>query len=185
MKFITLAAAAAAALVSTAASANDVSGFRVEAIAGWDQVRLSGEGNKSGFAYGAGIGYDIPVGATVSVGVDAELSGSTAKLRESLRGEFFEVKAGRDIYVGGRVTGKVADNVAVYAKAGYTNARLSTSSNIPGFDDLSGNGGGFRLGAGSQYLLGNGAYVGGEYRYSNYESDFSRNQIVATVGYRF
>ena len=45
MKFITLAAAAAAALVSTAASANDVSGFRVEAIAGWDQVRLSGEGN--------------------------------------------------------------------------------------------------------------------------------------------
>ena len=28
-------------------------------------------------------------------------------------------------------------------------------------------------------------YVGGEYRYSNYESDFSRNQIVATVGYRF
>lgn len=185
MKFVTLAAVAAAAFVSSAASANDISGFRGEAILGWDQIRLSGEGNRSGFAYGVGVGYDLPVGETISVGVDAEIAGSTAKLRESLRGEFFEVKAGRDIYVGGRITGKVADNVAVYAKAGYSNARLSTKSNIAGFDDLSGNGDGFRVGAGAQYLLGNGAYVGGEYRYSNYEGDFSRNQVVATLGYRF
>lgn len=185
MKFVTLAAVAAAAFVSSAASANDISGFRVEAIAGWDQIRLSGEGNRSGFAYGAGVGYDLPLGETISVGVDAEIAGSTAKMRESLRGEYFEVKAGRDIYVGGRLTGKVADNVAVYAKAGYSNARLSTKSNIAGFNDLSGNGDGFRLGAGAQYLLGNGAYVGAEYRYSNYESDFSRNQVVATMGYRF
>ena len=44
---------------------------------------------------------------------------------------------------------------------------------------------GFRLGAGLQYLIGNGGYVGAEYRYSNYEQDFTRNQIVATFGYRF
>ena len=185
MKFVTLAAVAAAAFVSSAASANGVSGFRAEAIAGWDQIRVSGEGNGSGFAYGAGVGYDLPLGETMSVGVDAELAGSTAKLRESLRGEFIEVNSGRDIYVGGRLTGKVADNVAVYAKAGYSNARMTTKSNIAGFDGLSGNADGFRVGAGAQYLLGNGAYVGGEYRYSNYEGDFSRNQVVATLGYRF
>ena len=185
MKFVTLAAVAAAAFVSSAASANDISGFRVEAIAGWDQIRLSDAGNKSGFAFGAGVGYDLPVGETISVGVDAEISGSTAKLRVSDGVDFAEVKAGRDLYVGGRLSGKVADNVVVYAKAGYTNARLTLDTSVPGFDDLSGNGGGFRLGAGAQYLLGNGAYAGGEYRYSNYEGDFSRNQVVATVGYRF
>ena len=185
MKFVILAAAAAAAFGSTAASANDISGPRVEAVIGWDQVRLSGEGSKSGLAYGIGAGYDFAIGETMSVGVDAEIAGSTAKYSVDDGVDFAELKAGRDIYVGGRITGKVADKVAVYAKAGYTNARLTLDTSVAGFDDLGGNGDGFRVGAGAQYLIGNGAYVGAEYRYSNYEGDFSRNQVVATVGYRF
>lgn len=178
MKFLTLAAASAAALVATSASANDLAGFRLEAIGGWDQVGVAG-GNEGGFVYGAGIGYDVPLGATLSVGADAEFAGSTIDATDL--GD--SVSAGRDIYVGGRITGKVADNLAFVGKVGYTNARLNYD--IAGFGSGNVDLDGFRLGAGLQYLVGNGAYIGAEYRYSNYEQDFTRNQIVAAFGYRF
>jgi outer membrane immunogenic protein len=178
MKFLTLVAASAAALVATSASASDLAGFRLEAIGGWDQVGVAG-GNESGFLYGAGIGYDVPLGETLAIGADAEFAGSTIDAAD-IDGS---VSAGRDIYVGGRITGKVADNLAFVGKAGYTNARLDY--NIVGFGSGNVDLDGFRLGAGLQYLIGNGGYVGAEYRYSNYEQDFTRNQIVATFGYRF
>jgi hypothetical protein len=33
--------------------------------------------------------------------------------------------------------------------------------------------------------MGGKTYFGGEYRYSNYESDFSRHQIALIIGTRF
>ena len=44
---------------------------------------------------------------------------------------------------------------------------------------------GVRVGAGLQYAIGGKSYVGGEYRYSNYEADVSRHQLALTVGTRF
>jgi outer membrane immunogenic protein len=44
---------------------------------------------------------------------------------------------------------------------------------------------GYRLGAGAQFGLGGKAYVGGEYRFSDYEQDVSRHQLALTVGTRF
>lgn len=185
MNIFHFAAMTAAALVATSASAADIAGPRVEAVIGWDQVSLSGIGNRSGFMYGLGLGYDFAIGETVSLGVDGEIAGSTGSLNVTDGFDFYNVSAGRDLYVGARITGKVAENVAVYAKGGYSNARISLKTNDPVFGNLSDNGDGFRLGAGAQYLLGGGAYIGAEYRYTNYEGDFSRNQIVATLGYRF
>ncbi len=73
----------------------------------------------------------------------------------------------------------ISPTANLYVKGGYTNARIKV-------DGLGGaNGDGFRLGAGAQFSLSGKAYVGGEYRYSNYESDFSRHQLALTIGTRF
>ena len=113
------------------------------------------------------------------------------------------VKADREIYVGGRVGFVTSPSTMVYAKAGYTNQRFSvTGSN--GTVDLSQklDTDGWRVGAGAEFAVGRNAYIGAEYRYSKYgegEVDFEgqtpdssrfnldtdRHQVVATAGIRF
>jgi outer membrane immunogenic protein len=168
------AAGAAALSLAAPAFAEDKpasapAGFRVEALAGWDHASASGN-SKSGFVYGLGAGYDFAVGNAVSLGVDAEASDSTVKDNG--------VKAGRDLYAGGRVNFAVAPKANLYLKAGYTNARISGFGSSENLD-------GVRVGAGGQYVFTGKAYVGAEYRYSNYQSDFSRHQVVLTLGTRF
>ena len=93
-----------------------------------------------------------------------------------------EVKAGRDLYAGGRVSVAVSPTANLYVKGGYTNARYKADD---GFDSVSENFGGYRLGAGGQMTVSGKAYVGAEYRYSNYEHGLERNQVALTVGTRF
>lgn len=70
-------------------------------------------------------------------------------------------------------------------KAGYTNARIRATVEEAGtITRDSANADGIRAGIGAQFAVGTNAYVGGEYRYSNYESDFSRHQAVLTLGFR-
>ncbi|HWK35066.1 outer membrane protein, partial [Sphingomonas sp.] len=80
----------------------------------------------------------------------------------------------------------------VYAKAGYTNARIEArydvgTTSIRDHANLDG----YRLGAGIEYKLSPNVYVKGEYRYSNYSDlkgydvDVDRNQLVGGVGIRF
>lgn len=189
MRKMTVLLAAVAALASTSAFAG-VTGPRVEAIVGWDNVRVDiddfGDGSRSGLVYGLGLGYDFGVGANVSVGLDAEITDSTADLKMTDGADRARVAAGRDLYVGGRITTAVSDKLNLYAKAGYTNARIKASATVNGVTVKdAANGDGIRGGLGLQYLVGTNAYMGAEYRYSNYEGDFSRHQVVATIGYRF
>ena len=172
--FILAATVAAGTLAVPAAAEN--AGARVEAIVGYDNVDLGilGLDNPDGFMYGVGVGYDIPLSPTVSVGIDGEISDSESNIK--LGG--FKIEAARDLYVGGRMTFATSETMNLYVKAGYTNAKID--SNFAG----STKGDGIRGGVGLQDNLG-GAYVGGEYRYSNYEDDVSRNQVVALIGYRF
>ena len=168
------AAAAAAFAVATPAMAQDVktapTGVRVEALVGWDRPGIDGF-HDNGVLFGVGAGYDFAVGNAVSLGVDVEATDSTA----SEDG----VSTGRDLYAGGRANFAVSPNANVYVKAGYTNARIKVE------DFGAANGDGFRVGAGAQYGIGGKAYVGGEYRYSNYEAGFERHQVALTVGTRF
>ena len=168
------AAAAAALAFATPALAQDgntaPTGARVEALVGWDRPGIDGF-KDNGVLFGVGAGYDFAVGNAVSLGVDVEATDSTA----SKDG----VSTGRDLYAGGRANFAVSPNANVYLKAGYTNARIKV-------EDFGGaNGDGFRVGAGAQFGIGGKAYVGGEYRYSNYEADFERHQLALTVGTRF
>jgi outer membrane immunogenic protein len=190
MRKLSVLLAAVAAGASAPAFAGDIAGPRVEAVLGWDNVRVDidglGHGSRSGFMYGLGLGYDFAVGGNVALGIDAEISDSTADLDVTDGTDRARLSAGRDLYVGGRVTGAVSDRFNVYAKAGYTNARIKGSVTTGGVTDSdSANGDGIRLGAGAQYMVTSNAYVGAEYRYSNYEGGLSRHQVAATIGYRF
>jgi outer membrane immunogenic protein len=174
------AALAAPALAQDAASSSGAfNGPRVEAIGGWDRVQ-GGGGHDDGVLYGAGAGYDVQRGNTV-FGIEGEASDSTQKASDSGLTE----RAGRDLYVGGRVGAVVGGDNLLYAKAGYTNARFSISGTGTGAPLARGDLDGVRVGAGIEHRLGGSAYVKTEYRYSNYEKGVSRNQVVAGVGFRF
>ena len=181
MKKILLATAATTAfLAATPALAQNVApvGPRVEAVVGYDKVRALGE-KDGGALFGIGAGYDFAVAPSVSLGADIEATGSTMKEGDEATAE---VKAGRDLYAGVRANLAVAPNANLYVKGGYTNARFKATD---GIDTVAESFDGFRVGAGGQMTLTGKAYVGAEYRYSNYEQGLARNQVALTVGTRF
>ena len=185
-----LVASAAFAALATPASAQ-VGGGRIEALVGWDHASvdfndfgLNDDLNSDGIVFGIGAGYDFALSPTASMGVDVELTESTADLDLTDGTDSVDINVGRDIYVGGRVTFAASPTTNIYVKAGYTNARINIeTAGTTVFDD-SANADGIRGGLGAQFTVGRSAYVGAEYRYSNYEADFSRHQLVATLGFR-
>lgn len=213
---VTMGASAAQAQDSTTTTAPFV-GPRVEAIVGYDHNRSGStvdidpsRGVKQsidGVVYGAGVGFDLPVGDQIRVGAEAEISGSSAKWdnNNGVPNTFNlgRVKADRDIYVGGRVGVVAAPQALVYVKAGYTNARyglLGTDGTTSLGQHLDADG--YRLGAGVEYAITPRAYTKLEYRYSNYSRanfdfggatpdrsrfaiDTDRHQVVVGAGLRF
>ena len=174
-KILLSAAVAAIALSATPAAAQTVpAGPRIEALVGYDRVKIGGD-HEGGLFGGVGAGYDVGLG-NVAVGADIE---ATLANTDYDLGAGNELKAGRDLYAGGRLTFGLGENLLGYLKAGYTNARVK----LTGFggENLDG----VRVGAGVQYLLNGNAYVGGEYRYSNYEADVARHQLALVLGTRF
>nr|WP_294850229.1 porin family protein [uncultured Sphingomonas sp.] len=174
-------AALSAAIVATPALAQTATapvGPRVEALVGYDSVKALGESD-DGVVYGVGAGYDFAVSNGVSLGVDVEATDSTQKYGN----DNVYVKSGRDLYAGARANFAISDRANIYVKGGYTNARFKASDGINSAAD---NADGWRLGAGTQYILKGKTYVGGEYRFSNYEGgDVKRHQVAMTLGTRF
>jgi len=179
-KILLATAASTAFLAATPALAQNAApvGPRVEAVVGYDKVKVSGE-DDGGALFGIGAGYDFAVAPSVSLGVDVEATESTMKEGDE---DIAEVKAGRDLYAGLRANMAVAPNANLYVKGGYTNARLKATIDNDSFSE---NFDGYRLGAGGQIGIGGKAYVGGEYRFSDYEDGLTRHQVAMTVGTRF
>ena len=172
-------AASAASLIATPAFAQAAPvGPRVEAVVGYEKVKALGESD-GGALFGVGAGYDFAVAPSVSIGIDAEATGSTQKVGDE---DIASVEAARDLYAGARMSVAVSPSANLYVKGGYTNARFKASN---GVDSFSENFDGYRLGAGGQLAVSGKAYVGGEYRYSNYEDGLKRHQLALTVGTRF
>ncbi len=218
MRIALAAALAASTMIAAPAFAQDTdptfTGFRAGVVGGYDILRpgstedsdIDGDDqNVDGFLYGVELGYDIGVGGAV-VGVEAELSDSTGKVEaQSTDPNFFgfgEVGAGRDIYVGLRAGVLASPSTLVYAKGGYTNARLNVLA-TDGTTELRENFelDGWRIGAGIEQAIGTNSYAKLEYRYSNYSNanfeysngaitedfdiDTDRHQIAVGVGFRF
>ena len=190
-----LLAGVAGLFVASAAQAAAPAGGRVEAMVGWDKndIDTSGSGlpagvdlGSDGVVFGIGLGYDFAVAPAVSVGVDLEASENSSELNIDDARTTINLDYKRDLYAGGRVSFAVSNRANVYVKGGYTNARVKFETNAAQpITQLSGNLDGWRAGAGVQVTLGKSLYVGGEYRYSNYDGPFSRNQVVGTLGFRF
>lgn len=178
MKKIALALVALTAAATPAFAqdeAADFTGVHGSAIVGFDYLDLNTTGldNPSGVAYGVNLGYDFQAGRTV-FGIEGEFTESTAKVEAN---NVDVANASRDLYVGGRV-GFVTGPTLIYAKAGYTNARVEYLGGAE-------NGDGVRVGTGAEVQLKNNIFFKGEYRYSNYEGDVERHQLVGAVGVRF
>jgi outer membrane immunogenic protein len=170
LKYAAFAAVAlAGATPAFAADPASFSGGRVEAIVGWDHVTNNGL-KDDGVAFGVAAGYDFELSGTI-LGIEGEVADATTKK--------FGIKAGRDLYIGGRIGVQVAPSTLAYAKLGYTNARVTCGSGCGTNLD------GIRAGLGLEHQFASKVYVKGEYRYSNYQFGWARHQIVAGVGIRF
>ncbi|HEX8642064.1 MAG TPA: porin family protein [Allosphingosinicella sp.] len=195
MRKYVLAALLAGSVVTPAAAqeaTGNFSGVRVEGIVGYDRPSVEGDGS-SGVVYGAGVGYDFQSRGSAVFGVEGEVTDSTSDdciADFDVTGDELCARAGRDFYVGARAGAAVSPNVLLYAKAGYTNARVGfdyedgTTGTALDFDEGR-NLDGLRAGAGVEFAIGPNSYAKTEYRYSNYEDGVSRHQVVAGFGFRF
>lgn len=197
--------AATPALAQGQVSSPEDRGFtgpRVEGVVGWDHVRDQtpggGRTSSDGVVYGGQLGYDFQAGGAV-LGVEGELTGSstdTDAFDVAAPGDRLRLKAKRDLYIGGRVGYAVTPSTLLYAKAGYTNARIgsdystttgNTTTTVSTHEDFDG----YRVGAGAELKLSGNAYLKGEYRYSHYGDqggmnlDVDRHQVIGGVGIRF
>jgi outer membrane immunogenic protein len=221
IKIASLAAASLVAMATPAmaqtASEVPFTGVRVGGEVGYDHIRTGSSEDVDttrdlkqsidGVDYGAVVGYDFAAGDRLRVGAAASYAGSTAERDfNNANPTVFNlgnVQADRDIYVGGRVGYVTSPSTMVYVKGGYTNQRYSATGS-DGTVDLNQHldTDGWRVGAGAEFAVGRNAYIGAEYRYSNYskgEVDFAgdtpdgsrfnldtdRHQVVATAGVRF
>ncbi|HEY5712033.1 MAG TPA: porin family protein [Allosphingosinicella sp.] len=180
MRIVHVAALLAAASATPAFAQETPASFNgghVEAITGYDSVHGGGD-SSGGVLYGIGAGYDFRSGNAV-FGIEGEAVESTTGDCDG----GVCVDASRDFYVGGRVGAVVSPAVLLYAKAGYTNARVEVESGGVSagttFD-------GIRGGAGIEWAIPNSPVaLRTEYRYSNYQDGLSRHQGVLALAFRF
>jgi len=191
ISLIVTAISTAAAFAMPAAAA-DFTGPRAEVHLGWDQLGVDHDGLKGhedNVAYGFGVGYDMPLGSMLVGGVEANLDFSEISRtdRGTANGTAYSahVKAGRDIDISARFGTMIGDNFLLYGKAGYSNSRLKVRTTAGSASlGYSENNDGLRLGAGGEFAFGQ-AFAKVEYRYTNYESGFDRDQVFLGLGWRF
>lgn len=168
-------------------------GFRLEAIVGYEDAAFDSISRADGVLYGVGAGYDFALNRRLRLGLEAEATDSSAKACWELfgipgvTGQVCQ-RASRDLYAGARLGVQVSPSVLLYGKAGYSNYRESNSfpppllitETHPHMD-------GWRLGGGAEVALGRHTFVKAEYRYSNYEQSqhFNKHQAVMGFGFRF
>ncbi len=195
--FLLTAVAVTIATPACAQDREDFSGFHLELLGGYDHIAGDGE-DAGGFTYGIAGGYDLPLGR-FRIGAELEATESTTRHRTSIApigdvvdGGRLRSDMGRDLYLGLRAGYVVSPSAMIYAKAGYSNARVTahytsgttTTKEAANLD-------GFRAGAGVEVAIAPRIFVKGEYRYSHYsdqdgiEADMDRHQLMAGVGIRF
>ncbi|MEE9433171.1 MAG: outer membrane beta-barrel protein [Sphingorhabdus sp.] len=187
MRKVTLSLVAAAiAATATPAMAEDnadnFSGFRLEALAGYETVNLPVTiANLDGATVAIAGGYDHNIGGVV-LGVEAEAGYSISETPHPLPG--FDVKGNRSLYAGVRAGVPVSEDVLLYAKGGYVNNRLRVVDPLGAtFGDVKLDG--WRAGAGAEYRISDKIHVKGEYRFSGYDGSIEGHQVMVGVGMRF
>ncbi|HEX8525512.1 outer membrane protein [Allosphingosinicella sp.] len=175
-------------------TAADFAGFHVELIGGVDMLDDKESPDETEFLYGIGAGFDIASGNLV-IGIEADTSRSTLDECETAIATADDqlcVKI-RDFSIGGRIGAVVSDQALVYVKAGYTQLGARVDYDGPNEDAVQdeidevdfGHLDGIRVGFGFEGSFAGMGLAKVEYRYSNFENDVTRHQIVAGLGVRF
>lgn len=163
-------------------------GGYIQVQSGLDSISVAGETDE-GVAYGVAVGYDVAIDSNWFAGIELSADDSSTKECASdvlAVGDRACVKTGRDLSAIARFGINMSEASQLYVLAGYTNARLKAT-----YDDgvttvsAGDNGDGFRLGAGYKHNFGSNLFGKIEYRYSNYEADFSRHNVLAAIGFNF
>lgn len=179
------------AAVATPAAAADFTGFHVGASLGLDRAAydnraLAIDESFGGIMYGAALGYDFGIGSAMTLGAELTLEDSTADYDVTNGGNRGAVDASRDFGAVARVGFKAGDSMLVYGLAGYSQTRVNAFTTIANVTTrASGNADGFRVGAGVEFMLSKNLFTKVEYRYTDYEGGFSRNQVRLGAGFRF
>jgi outer membrane immunogenic protein len=147
MKYHLMIAAAVAGL-SAPAYAQDVSGFRIEARAGWEQAGanatvpnpdydeedetseefLTASENDSGITFGGEIGYDVLLGSSFVVGAyaGADIS-DTSVCSELVEDDLACTGIDRTFTLGARAGVPLGETSLLYLKGGYSNGKIKTT----------------------------------------------------------
>jgi outer membrane immunogenic protein len=217
MRFkVLVSAAPAVGLMSSPAFAEGFSGPRIEVHAGYDHVtakldyedtafpddNVTAKGSTNGILYGAGIGYDFPMGDSWILGVEANFDLANNDRCEEVFGDdaaCFKVK--RDLSVGARIGAALGKSTLFYVGGAYVNgkAKISYADDLDPMNNfaVSDTRSGWRLSTGVEVALASKAYAKAEYRYTHYSRykatagtesatlGFDRHQVLAGVGMRF
>lgn len=202
MKYVlsSVAAAALAAGLAAPAAAEPFNGPFVGAQVGWSQHdagtpttplgELPIDRTKDGVSGGVYAGYDAKLGSNFVLGAEAgvqfsknnELAASTDVAR-------FTLDPKRSIDLTARAGYLAGDNTLLYARGGYTNARISTGvEDAAGLTRVSENRDGWLVGGGVEHAFTDNLSARAEYRYSDLsegDQKFDRHQALFGFSYRF
>lgn len=166
---------------------------------GVDSISVAGA-SAEGAAFGAAVGYELPVGRSMFVGVEGSIDDSTAKECRNdvvLIGGALQVgvrtcaSTGRDLSAVVRFGAAIDDRTKLYVLGGYTNARVRETATTeiiqgaPVMTSSSANGDGYRLGLGLERRMVSKLFAKIEYRYSDYEGGFARHNGLIGAGVKF
>lgn len=214
MQIHTLIIAASLGIVAVAApaSAQNFSGPRVEGRIGWDGSNISikdtrdfdGRGNfssgstASDLSIGGEVGFDVEAGGFA---FGAYAGADFGENDEPFPDRRVTFETGRSLTAGVRGGVVITPSVLLYAKGGYSKARIrpkfttgATAAQQAAFNGFDRNPDGFHLGGGAEFAMNGPIYARFDYAHHKYDSfaidantelSFRRNQITAAIGFRF
>lgn len=194
------AALALAAGLATSAHAEPFNGPYTGVQAGWNQDDpgrpstpfgdVTVNETQDSFSAGVFAGYDHKIGSNVVIGAEAGLQLAADDTITGTAGPArISIEPKRSIDLTARAGYLVSDNTLLYARGGYTNARMETTlTDTTGTRSRSENRDGWLVGGGVERAINDDLSARLEYRYSDLsEGDdrFDRHQALVGVAYRF
>lgn len=195
-----VAALALAVGVGSAASAEPFNGPFVGVQAGWNQDDLGTPSTEVGdvavsrsqdsFSGGVFAGYDYKVSPRVVIGAEAGVQfGADDSIVRDTGTALVTVDPKRSLDLTARAGYLVTDNTLLYARGGYTNARVRTSfDGAAGFRSATENRDGWMVGGGVERAISDNVSARLEYRYADLsegDGKFDRHQALFGIAYRF
>jgi outer membrane immunogenic protein len=189
-----------AASLPGVANAAEFNGPYVGAQVGWNSNQIRNpetslgvtpmDDDQQSLTGGVYAGLDRRVADRIVVGVEGGVDfAKDDEVRSTAAGDTFTLDPKYSFDLTARAGYLVTPNTLVYARGGYTNARVKTTLDTAiGTGSATDNRDGWLVGAGVERQFMKNASARMEYRYSDLsegEGDFDRHRVLAGISYRF